>query len=67
MDPSEYQRWFEIYLLSVFNENGLADWSLLTILWASNGACCSDESQAETGPGGSLPYVWCKTGRKMRA
>jgi len=57
---------FEIVLVSVFIEGGLADWSLLTILLATNGAWCSHESQTETGHGGSLPYVRCKTGRKMR-
>jgi len=26
----QHQRWFEISVLPVFNEGGLADWSLLT-------------------------------------
>ena len=53
---------FDIFLVSVFTECGLADWSLLTILLVSKGALCSHESQTEAGPVGSLPYVWREAG-----
>jgi len=56
---------FEIAPSSVFTESGLAKWSLLTIFLAHNRALCSHESQTETGPLGSLSYVWREARRKM--
>jgi hypothetical protein len=49
----------------VFTEDGLADWSLLTILLVSNGALCSHEGERETGARGSLSYLWREARRKM--
>ena len=39
----------------------------MTILLAGNRALFRDERQTEAGPDGSLPHLWCKTGRAMRA
>lgn len=53
-------------LLPVFTEGGLSNWSLLTILLGAKGPLCNHESPKETGPVGSLSYLWCKAGRKVR-
>jgi hypothetical protein len=55
----------EISLLQVWNETGVADWSLLTIFLTTDDAWWRHESQTEAGPGRSLPHVWSKTGREM--
>jgi hypothetical protein len=53
-------------LFSVFNENGLTDWSLLTIFLVSNAALCSDEGQTEGSLDGSMSHVRREARRKVR-
>jgi hypothetical protein len=56
---------FEIYPFSVFNENGLEDWSQLTILLAGDDALWSHEGQEGPGARRSLPYLRRKTWRTL--
>jgi len=58
------QCWLDFSVASI-QRKWFADCSLLTILLRSNGPLCSHESQKETGPVGSLPYVWREARRKM--
>jgi hypothetical protein len=51
--------------VSVFTENGLENWSELTIFLGANDALCSYEVEDRTSSGRSLPDLWGQGGRKM--
>jgi hypothetical protein len=56
---------WKTFLRPVLQPNARADWSLLTILLADDGALCSHESQRKTSPVGSLPHLRREAGRKV--
>jgi hypothetical protein len=51
--------------LASIHESRLVNWSLLTILFASNDAWCSYEVETGAGSGRSLPHLWREAGGKM--